>query len=171
MSKVGDWSQESVVSPQAVLLRGSFAGTLARPVKTFRQLYCERHGLADDKFERTLMGRCLHWQAKPFAWLLRWLETDYFAADLDLVRGVGALHRRRDFRNEIFEFQYHPANRGALRRVFGLRVSGARLQRIFEHEMGPADSTPSIPVVSTTKPKRRPAVAAGASGSFFRDYR
>ena len=103
-------------------------------MKNFHELYCERHGVAYDKFERTLVWRCLHWQAHSVYWL-RWLNRDYFSADFEFVRRVGELRSRREFRDEAAEFHYHPNNRGFLRTLFRLRVSSHKLQKIFEREI------------------------------------
>jgi hypothetical protein len=110
-------------------------------VKTFRELYCEHHRIAHENFERVVVWRSLHWQARPFFWLL-WLNRDYYLADFEFVRGVGELRSRRDFRNEAAEFHYHPNNRGLFRTVFRLRVSSHRLQTIFEREIHLAVTTP-----------------------------
>ncbi|HVT73942.1 MAG TPA: hypothetical protein VHD61_12470 [Lacunisphaera sp.] len=103
-------------------------------MKTFRELYCERHGIAPDRFEHALVWRCLHWQARPFFWLQR-LNREYYSPDFEFVRGVGELRSRRGFRTEAAEFHYHPRNRGLLRSVLRLRVSTQRLQSIFEREI------------------------------------
>lgn len=115
------------------------------PVKTFRELYCEHHGIAYDKFERVLLWRCLHWQARPFYWLLWGVNRDYYSADFDFIRGVGDLRTRRDFRNEAAEFHYHPGNRGFLRTILRMRVSSHRLQTIFEREISSTNTTPPMP--------------------------
>lgn len=111
-------------------------------MKTFRELYCERHGISFDQFERVLVWRSLHWPARAFFWL-RKLNYDYYSADFDFIRGVGELRSRRDYRNEAAEFHYHPGNRGFLRRVLRLRVSSHRLQVIFEREIGHTASVAS----------------------------
>ncbi|HVZ66350.1 MAG TPA: hypothetical protein VG936_17440 [Lacunisphaera sp.] len=103
-------------------------------MSTFRELYCARHGIAPGRFEHVLIRRCLHWQARPFAWVLR-LNRDYFAPDFEFARAVGELRSRRGFRAEAAEFHYHPKNRGLLRSVLRLRVSSQRLQSIFEREI------------------------------------
>jgi len=103
-------------------------------VKTFREIYCERHGIPLQQFERSLLWRALHRQACPFYWLL-WLNRDYSSPDFEFIRGVGELRSRRGFRNEAAEFHYHPKNRGMLRTLLRLRVSSHRLQAIFEHEI------------------------------------
>ena len=109
-------------------------------MKNFRELYCERHGVAFDKFERHLVWRTLHWQARPFFWL-RKLNADYYSPDFEFVRGVGELRSRRDFRNEAAEFHYHPANHGFFRTVLRLRVSSHKLQTVFEREIQNAVTT------------------------------
>jgi hypothetical protein len=114
-------------------------------VKTFRELYCERHNLSHAKFERRLVFRCLHWHAKPLWWLL-WLNRDYYSADYEFVRGVGDLRSRRDFRNEASEFYYHPNNRGLLRTTLNLRVSIKTLQAVFEREILVSETTPPMPL-------------------------
>ncbi len=114
------------------------------PVKTFRELYCEHHGIAYEKFERVLLWRCLHWQARPIYWLLG-LNRDYYSADFDFIRGVGDLRRRSDFRNEAAEFHYHPGNRGFLRTMLRMRLSSHRLQAAFEREISSTNTTPPMP--------------------------
>lgn len=103
-------------------------------MRTFRELYCERRGIAADRFERELVNRSLHWQAWPVYWLLG-LNREYSSPDYDFVRGVGDLRRWREFRNEAVEYHYHPRNRGFFRTVLRLRVSVHRLQGILEREL------------------------------------
>lgn len=112
-------------------------------MKTFRELYCEHHGVAYERFERVLLWRCLHWQARPFYWLM-WVNRDYYSADFEFIRGVGDLRGRRDFRNEAAEFHYHPGNRGFLRTVLRMRVSSKRLQSVFERVVNSPHSTPPM---------------------------
>jgi hypothetical protein len=107
-------------------------------MKTFRELYCERRGIAADRFEHDLVGRSLHPQARPIYWLLG-LNREYTSPDYDFVRGVGDIRRWREFRNEAAEYHYHPRNRGFLRTVLRLRVSVQRLQRVLEQELKAAE--------------------------------
>jgi hypothetical protein len=116
-------------------------------LKTFRELYCEQHQLPFEKFERHLVFRCLHWQAKPLWWLL-FMNREYYSADFEFVRGVGDLRQRRGFRNEAAEFHYHPANRGFLRTVLRMRVSTQALQRLFEQVIVAGNSRPPMPTSS-----------------------
>ena len=109
-------------------------------MKTFRELYCERHGVAFDHFERHLVWRSLHWTARPFFWL-RGLNQDYYSINFEFVRHVGELRSRRGFHNEAAEFHYHPGNRGFFRTILLMRVSSHRLQAIFEREISSAATT------------------------------
>lgn len=103
-------------------------------MKTFRELYCERRGIPADRFEHELVHRSLHWQARPFYWLLG-LNRAYTSADYEFVRCVGDLRRWQEYRNEAIEYHYHPHNRGFLRTVLRLRVSAQRLQSVLEREL------------------------------------
>ncbi len=109
-------------------------------MKTIRELYCERHGIAIDRFERELLGRSLHRRAKPFYWMLR-LNREYAAPDLDFVRTVGDLRNWRDFQNEVADFRDHPRNRTFLRAMLRQRISSRRLQDIVRREV--KDHVPS----------------------------
>jgi hypothetical protein len=100
-------------------------------MKTFRELYCENRQISHAQYERDLVMRCLHWQARPFYWLLG-LNRAYTSPDLEFVRCVGELHNRRQFRDEAAGFIYHPGNGGFLRKVLRLRVSTRRMQEIFD---------------------------------------
>lgn len=108
-------------------------------MKTFRERYCERRGIATERFERELVYRSLHRWALPFYWLLG-MNHEYTSPDYDLVRGVGDLRQWREFRGEAVEYHYHPYNRGFLRTVLRLRVSVQRLQRVLERELRDAAS-------------------------------
>jgi len=137
------------------LARGQCPGLLERhdrlrALKTFRQLYCERRGIAPERFERVLLRRCLYLHALVLYWPLLLLGPGYFAADLDFVRGAGELKYRRELRNEIAEFRYHPAGRGFMHRVLRLRVSADRLRRIFDQHVTAVDSR--NPVIGSKPP-------------------
>ncbi|MCR6630479.1 MAG: hypothetical protein NVV74_10735 [Magnetospirillum sp.] len=101
-------------------------------------------GFPLEKFERAVVFRCLHLQAKPLWWLL-WLNRDYYAADFDFVGGVGSLRSQRDFRTEVSEFHYHPRNRGLLRSGLQLRVSAKKVQKLFEKYVQNPHSTAPMP--------------------------
>ena len=63
--------------------------------RTFSERYCEAHGCAQSDFPRRIFWKCLHRRAIPWAPFLLALNSDYFAADRDLISEVG-----RGFRHE-----------------------------------------------------------------------
>ncbi len=99
--------------------------------KTFEELYCEQRSIAPEAFARAAMRESLYLHARLLYPLVNLLWPDHFVADLDLVRSTGRLRRVRDFRGEVEEFVHHPANRGALRHVFNVRVSTKRLRHLL----------------------------------------
>lgn len=103
--------------------------------QTFAEAYCLKHGITSDRFTQVVLARTLYPHARLLAPLLREFNPDHFAADLDLVRGVGQLRRVRDFSHEAAEFAYHPANRGDMRRLLRLRISTKRLKHLMQQTL------------------------------------
>ncbi len=104
--------------------------------KTFAELYCEQQAIRQENFEREVVERSLHPQARALRRLLQLLPGDFFAADLELVRNVGRLIRPGDFAWEIADFHAHPANRRTLRRRLKVRISISRLHQIVIRTFG-----------------------------------
>ncbi len=100
--------------------------------KSFEARFCREHGLSPDRYEKTVFKRALYPHARWLYALIRLVSPDHFVADLDLVRNVAKLTRLRDFNTEVQEFVHHPANTGAARRTFNLRVSTKRLRRLVK---------------------------------------
>ncbi len=98
--------------------------------KTFAELYCEKHGLRVEKYERMVLHRALYPHARLLAPLVEFLWPQHFAADLDFVRSVARLKRYREFFFESEEFAHHPANRGFWRLTAHVRISSRRLRRL-----------------------------------------
>jgi hypothetical protein len=143
-------------------------------MKTLAELYCERHGARLDGFERLVLQRCLHPQARLLRWLLVLLRADYFAADRELIAAAGRLTRAARFPAEVAEYHYHPANSGRLRREWKLRLSVGRLQQLvldtFAEETAAVESlTPFDPdrgAAETLSPVQAPVRSdAGRIGS------
>jgi hypothetical protein len=122
-------NQESAPTGRAGLGDGRF-GPKMTPV-TFAEKFCARHGLAIEKYEAVVLQRALYPAAR---WLrpVLGLNTNYFAADREFIRGVGRLTRSSSFESEAEDYLYHRNNRGFLRRVFKLRVSAKRLSRLVK---------------------------------------
>ncbi len=100
-------------------------------MKTFAELYCARHALPPEGFERAVLRRCLHRRAWLVGLTLRMFAADFFAPDLELVRSVGRLRRNHDFDLEVESFRHHPDNQHWLRRHLRLRISIRRLRRVL----------------------------------------
>jgi hypothetical protein len=92
--------------------------------KTFAQLFCEQNHVSRSDFERVLISRTLHPQAKALRRLLQLIPGDYFSTDVEFIRQIGLLTRAGDFGWEV------SANRRILRRRLRLRLSITRLRRI-----------------------------------------
>jgi hypothetical protein len=105
--------------------------------KTFAELYCEKHGIDPEKYERVVLVRSLYPHARLLEPLLRLIWAEHFVADLDFVRGVGRLRRFREFFYEAEEFAHHPANRGFWRLNANVRVSSRALRRMVRATLHP----------------------------------
>jgi hypothetical protein len=102
------------------------------PFGDFEQKLCARLGVASDRYLDTALRRTLYPHARLVRPLLQWVAPAFFDADLEFLQGVGRLWRRPDFKIEVWDYRYHPANRGWFRRVLRLRVSVERTQRLVE---------------------------------------
>ena len=98
--------------------------------KTFAELFCEKHGLSAEKYERVLLRRALYPHARLLAPIVAFLWPQHFVSDLDFVRSVARLRRYREFFFESEEFAHHPANRGFWRSAAHIRISSRKLRRI-----------------------------------------
>lgn len=105
--------------------------------KTFAELYCEKHGLIPEDYEKVVLRRALYPHARLLAPFLRMIWPDHFAADLDFVRSVARLRRFREYFNEAEEFAHHPANRGFSRLTVNLRISSRTLRRMVRSTLHP----------------------------------
>lgn len=110
------------------------------PAPTFFELYCSRHEISPDRFESVVLARSLYPHARLVAPFILMLWPRHFAADLDLIRGVGQLRRVRDFSLETLDYSHHPGNQGGLRRALKLRVSTKRLRRLVTATLHPSGS-------------------------------
>ena len=98
----------------------------------FRELFCQKHGLSPDEFQRELFWRCLFRHSIPFVFLLvRW-NRDIFREDFDLVRELGSTVSRGEVVTELNRF--YGRNRrvgGFWRNVCRFRVSGKRVLNVY----------------------------------------
>jgi hypothetical protein len=112
------------------------------PRRTFADLYCEQHGLPRPQYHAAVFRRALFPHARLTGWIVRIFQRLHFLPDHEFVEDVGHITCVADFAYPLGSFIEHPANRGKLRRVLGLRVSARRLLRIvretFADPSGPA---------------------------------
>ncbi len=108
-------------------------------VKTFAEIYCERHRCNVQQFRRRVFWRTLHRHAVFVAPVL--LLGSHFVADEELIAACGMVRSMHAIREEIEDHRYHPLNRGWLRSMFAVRVSTHRLRRLArEYLSGPSTS-------------------------------
>lgn len=98
--------------------------------RTFADIYCEKHGLARPRYHAHVFQRSLFPHARLLAPIIRCFRRLHFLADHEFVEDVGYITCVADFSLPLGNFIEHPANRGRLRRRFGLRVSARRLLQL-----------------------------------------
>lgn len=108
------------------------------PVKTFRERYCAARHYRDDEFVPRVFWHCLYRQAVPFAALILLVNTDYFAADRDLITFAGRATNLKQFNEEVRDFVKDRRNRGLWRSTFRMRVSAHRLRNLVVAHLGEA---------------------------------
>jgi len=97
---------------------------------TFAKRYCEHHGLTEEAMVRYIFNRALYLHTRPIAWFLRWLDGNYFAADIDFIDSVSSVQDEAELYDACIDYFHHPENRGFMRRGLHLRTSTARMQRL-----------------------------------------
>ncbi len=125
---------------------------------TFAELYCARHGLAPEAYVPAVFRCALYPHTRLVVSWLRLFDSDYFAADLDLVQAAGRLRVIEDFNLDAMEYRFHPANHGALRRMLRLRVSAGRLHALIRATL-PAAPHSRPPAAGSAPPLARPTPA------------
>jgi hypothetical protein len=79
-----------------------------------------------------VLAKALYPHARIIYPLIAWIRSDYRAADLEFISGVGRLTRWQDFPVEVKDYVNHPGNVGFGRRGLRLRVSARRLHRLVK---------------------------------------
>ena len=92
-------------------------------MKTFREIYCEKNGCTDSRFEHELLWRCFYPHARPLLPFMKVMSKQYFTADLELINDVGYSTGRQGVKDAIDSYFHHPANVGFLRRRLRVRIS------------------------------------------------
>jgi hypothetical protein len=97
---------------------------------TFAELYCTQRGLASSTYLAAAFRDTLHLPARLLFPLIHALDSDFFAADYDLISNLGQLTSTADLGLDFEEYRYHPENQSRLRHFFLLSTSGERVHRL-----------------------------------------
>ena len=99
--------------------------------KDFRELFCERFGCGESEYRERALQMCLYPQARWLAPLLRKLQPDFFASDLQFLDYLGKAPNMREAQVEVSNYsQANQLLRSFLRQKLRLRVSGRRAARL-----------------------------------------
>lgn len=129
---------------------------------TVSQDFCQRQGIAPERFEATAFRSALYPHARLLCGIVGLLQADFFSIDRELVRVAGRTSSSREFRLEEREFHSHPENSGVLRRYFLLRLSTRRLHQLL-FPSGSRRTTSAPPMAPIAG--RVPPTALGTKGS------
>lgn len=99
-------------------------------MRTFEEIFCERHRCDQGEFRRLVFWRCVPPHARWVAFLLGAPHAKRFDADRELIGDLGRCKNSRQVREQLRDFVKHPDNRRWLRRVARLRVSGRRAGKL-----------------------------------------
>ena len=97
----------------------------------FKTAFCSTYRCGPEDFEAAVFRRALFRHALLVAWWCRWRKPDFFREDLDFIHEVGALTDPDLFRQEVnYFYGRNLRDKGWLRTLLRIRVSGKRLMRI-----------------------------------------
>ena len=119
------------INDRVFVLKGQKPGA-----SRFADRYCQRHGIAPERFMRSVLRRSVPWHVRPLLPLIGLFRPMHFTADYDFIEAVGWLREQRDYQFAVREFSEHPANRGFLRRWLRLRVSVGRVSELVREIQG-----------------------------------
>lgn len=117
-------------------LHGPKHGKVVRPVLkppqklsvSFSELYCHQANIPVRRYAEAMFWDCMPRRGLLFAPVLCVLFREMFDLDYALIEFIGEMSTVEAIRSEA---ERHPV-RGAVRTVFGLRISIKRLERIIE---------------------------------------
>jgi hypothetical protein len=113
-------------------------------MRTFEDIFCEKHGCSRDEFKRRVFRACLHRRALPFVPLFAVIYPRYFDPERTLVSRVREAEKMNQVWDELRDYFTHPGAQGWLRRKAGVRISGRRLIA-FARVYLPASGSPPQP--------------------------
>ena len=123
-----------------------------RPIP-FQAAICAKFGCAPEAYAETVFWRCLYPHAHTAARILGSVWPQFFQADRELIRELGATASRNAFGKELDAHRYHHPPDGFLRGTLKLRVSGRRLMALaIELLPRPPGDTASIARQAVAEP-------------------
>ncbi|MGA2863475.1 MAG: hypothetical protein ABSF95_03200 [Verrucomicrobiota bacterium] len=103
----------------------------------FKVIFCERFNCPPAEYAERAFRKCLYWQARPFAGIIRTLRPAFFFEDFKFIEALGAAVNAREASVDAANF--HDVNRygrGFLRRGWKLRVSGGKAMHLARELFG-----------------------------------
>jgi len=116
-------------------------------VKTFEEIFCEKHQCSPREFSDKLFWKCLHRRAIPVAPVILLFNSGYFFPDRSLIAQVRRAERMNQVWEELREYFIHPNHQGFLRRKLNIRLSGRRLIETAKEYL-PSSGSPPPPYSS-----------------------
>jgi hypothetical protein len=118
-------------------------------MKTFEEVFCEKHRCDPERFRRKVFWQTLPPPAVLVAPFLGGLNARFFAADRELLSGVSRAVNMSQVREEIRDYFLDSQNRGWLHNVANIRVSTHRLKRLAKRYLPEPESSPSRVIQET----------------------
>jgi hypothetical protein len=86
-----------------------------------RLIFCQRFNCPTSEFEARAFGKCLYWQARWLAPLVRSLKPNFFAEDFKFIRHLGEATSLREAEVSLISYRDVSLSRASFWRV-GLKV-------------------------------------------------
>lgn len=99
-------------------------------MKTFQDVFCEKHRCDPERFRRKVFWQTLHPHAVLVAPFLGGFNARLFAADRELLQGVSRAKNMNRVRDEIVDYFLDSQNQGWLHNVANIRISTHRLKNL-----------------------------------------
>jgi len=116
-----------------------------RRMSTFREIYCDKHKCTPEEFLRRVFRKTLYPHARLFAPFILLLNYDFFTADRTLISCVAEAVDMKRVRDEVRDYFWDSENRGWLRRVANIRISGQRLKNLCRRYIPEGESAIPFP--------------------------
>lgn len=114
-------------------------------MRTFREIYCERHRLPPEKFCRHVFWRCLYPHARFFVPFVFIFNRRFFAPDNALIQCAARALTMKSVREDVRDFYWDSNNRGWLRETLRIRVSGQRVKDLARQYVPEGESAIPFP--------------------------